>query len=137
MVALAIALVAINAALVALVAASGWSLVAALKNLANERAALAQCEADLALSRANEDCAVAELRHANEAIEKLMTLSAIEREARANADTAKITSGADIVGVSADVFASMPKTDDDAGVSAAPAVQAAKPARADRTKRNR
>jgi hypothetical protein len=140
MTAIAYILAGCIAALVALVAALTYWMRSALVDLGNERAALAQSEADLMIMRGNEEAAQVALADAAKLLNALREQNATDRKDSENADTAKIlgATGAVIADVSAGVFASMP---DDAPanypLSAASKLRATVLAAANSTRRRR
>lgn len=109
--------------------------------LGDERVALAQSDADLATSRANEETAVRIARDATELVDAIRASNAHDRKAQDDVDTAKIhtaSTATELVAAGASVWQSMPTTEGaTASSSEANAVQPATAAIADSAKRRR
>lgn len=79
--------------------------------LGDERVALAQSDADLATSRANEETAVRIARDATELVDAIRASNAHDRKAQDDVDTAKIktaSTAAELVAAGTSVWQSMP-----------------------------
>lgn len=79
--------------------------------LGDERVALAQSDADLATSRANEETAVRIARDATELVDAIRASNAHDRKAQDDVDTAKIhtaSTATELVAAGASVWQSMP-----------------------------
>ncbi len=139
--ALIYALTGIVAALTFAGIAAVWKLVATLSHLGDERAALAQCEADLMVSRGNEETAIRAAKDATELVDALRARNAVEREMQDERDGHTIVNAKDgsAIALAGDkLWQSMPgPTATDAAKRVIEAVQAASAADRDSAKRRR
>ena len=105
------ALIGLCAAMFAANVATSIYLWRTLSRLSDERVSLAESDADLATSRANEETATRIARDATELVDAIRASNAHNREAQDDVDTEKIkkaSSPAELVAAGASVWQSMP-----------------------------
>jgi len=135
------ALIGLCAAMFAANVATSIYLWRTLSRLSDERVSLAESDADLATSRANEETATRIARDATELVDAIRASNAHNREAQDDVDTEKIKkagNASELVAAGASVWQSMPTPEGaTAGSSEADTVQPATTAIADSAKRRR
>lgn len=105
------ALIGLVALLFAAFAAAAWKLISKTEENGDLRVSLAESDADLATSRANEETATRIARDATELVDAIRASNAHNREAQDDVDTEKIKkagNATELVAAGASVWQSMP-----------------------------